>query len=336
MTTPPLRHFCTHFLTNYLVKGLTLYRSLERNCANFVLHIVCLDDSGYDILRRLDLPHARLIRRVDFENADLLSVKPTRSIAEYCWTCTPAVPKYVLEHSPDIEAINYLDADLFFYSSPEPIFEELGADSVMIVEHRFSPRFVEYVVNGKYNVQWLTFRRDDRGLAVLNWWYDRCIEWCFYKLEADRMGDQKYLDCWTTKFEGVHELQHIGGGVGPWNFANYRFSEQGGRLMVDDLPVIFFHFHSFRHLSDGTCIPVNQMYLQDGPFPESIWKPYLAGLERSLAEVRRVHPGFDQGLEQVEARTAPGEIATTAYWRVPESIRARCGCSCRARSARAC
>ena len=48
---------------------------------------------------------------------------------------------------PHLERVP-LDADLFFFSDPAPLFEEMGASSVAIIPHRFpaanAPRFERY------------------------------------------------------------------------------------------------------------------------------------------------------------------------------------------------
>jgi hypothetical protein len=296
--TSPTRHYCTLFDHNYLVKGLAMYQSLERYSGPFRLHILCMSDLAYQTLDALKLPHAELIRLVDFEDSALLAVKPERSIAEYCWTCAPCLPVYVLERHSEIDFITYLDADLLFFSSLEPIYKEIGAASSVIVEHRFSPRFMPSIVNGRYNVQWVSFRRDAHGMETLHWWRDRCIEWCFYRLEDERMGDQKYLDCWTTKFKGVHELQHVGAGTGPWNYANYQIREHEGQVWVDDVPLIFYHFHSYRLLVNGRSIPMPEIYLKDAPFPAPIYQRYDRALSDALKTVRQVAPDWEWGLEQ--------------------------------------
>jgi len=316
-----MRHYCTLFDRNYLLKGLALYRSLERYAGGFTLHVLCMDDMVHDLLGRLSLPHVKRIRRVDFEDPQLLAVKPTRSVAEYCWTCTPSLPLYLLARDPDIEMITYLDADLYLFSSPDPIFEELGDKSILIVEHRFSPCFRHFEVNGKYNVEWLTFRRDALGLAALRWWREKCIEWCFYRLEEDRMGDQKYLDTWPQRFAGVHVLQHVGAGVAPWNFANYRISLRNGSLGVDEVPLIFYHFHGFRQRADGRYIPMGDMYLEDGAFPQTVYEPYHRALQDALRAVRYFDPDFCFGIEPAETARR-GELATKVYWTVPEWCRA--------------
>ena|SRR5581483_1751538 len=316
-----VRHYCTLFDRNYLLRGLALYRSLERHARPFVLHILCMDDAVHDLLGRMALPNVQLIRRVDFEDPELLEVKPTRTVAEYCWTCTPSLPLYVLEHHPDLELITYLDADLFLFSSPEPIFDEFGNGSILIIEHRFAPRFAHFTVNGKYNVEWLTFRRDANGLAALRWWREKCIDWCFYRLEEDRMGDQKYLDSWPSRFQGVHVLQHVGAGVAPWNFSNYRIGEQDAHPTIDAAPLIFYHFHGFRYRADGRHVAMPDMYLSDVTLPETIYRQYTLALDEAAASVRGFEPRFDCGVERAESDPGSGEMVSRFYWAVPEWCR---------------
>lgn len=321
MRNNPLRHYCTHFDRNYLLKGIALYRSLERHAGAFVLHVVCLDDTTYELLERLRFGNVRLIRRADFEDPALLAVKPTRTVAEYCWTCTPSVPLYVLGRDPAIDLITYLDADLYFFSSPEPIFEELADRSILLIEHRFAPRYAEYEVNGRFNVGWLSFRRDEDGMAALRWWRDKCIEWCFYRLEDERMGDQKYLDKWPTQFRGVHVLQNVGANVAPYNFSQYKITNDGGSIRVDGVPLIFYHFHGFRYLADGRFIPIAEMYLQDAELPRAIYEAYQQANQAALRLVRRLISDFTFGLDPVPGVTNPAEPALKLYWQVPDLCR---------------
>ena len=296
-TTAPVRHYCTLFDRTYLIKGLAMYQSLEQHAGDFRLFILCMDDLAYDVLDQLKLRHAELIRLSAFENADLLAVKADRSVAEYCWTCAPCLPAYLLERHPGIDFITYLDADLLFFSSPEPVYSEIGCASSVIVEHRFAPLFQPSIVNGKYNVQWVSFRRDVHGLETLHWWRDKCIEWCYYRLEDDRMGDQKYLDCWTERFQGVHELQHVGAGTGPWNFSNYRIQDRDQQVWVDDVPLVFYHFHGYRMLENGRSVAMPSVYTDDTPVPRMIYDRYDKALLQSLATIRQVDPDFSYGIE---------------------------------------
>ena len=100
-----------------------------------------------------------------------------------------------------------------FYSSVEPLFEEIGDSSIAVIEHRFTPRLKYLEENGRFCVEWVSFRRDKEGLACLYRWRDQCVEWCFARLENGRMGDQKYLDEWPARYATTHVLQHPGAGL---------------------------------------------------------------------------------------------------------------------------
>src|SRR5262249_44798941 len=145
------------------------------------------------------LPHLVPVSLADFENGDapLLAIKDTRSTIEYYFTCTPSLLLHVLNNNPEVDVISYVDADLFFFSDPAPIYEELGRNSILIIEHRFPPalKYLE-APNGIYNVGLLSFRNDEAGRLTLNWWRERCIEKCSDTADQGHFADQKYLDDW--------------------------------------------------------------------------------------------------------------------------------------------
>ena len=244
--------FCTYFDRDYLPRGLALYRSLQQHCRAFRLWVLCLDGECHQILNQLRLPELRLIALEELEAADpkLLEAKRNRSRIEYYFTCTPALPLFVLQQHPDVATITYLDSDLFFFADPAPLFEEMEGHSVAIIAHRFAPHLRYKERNGLYNVGWLSFRRDARGLACLGWWRERCLEWCYDRPEPGRYADQKYLDDWPTRFPGVVVLAHKGANLAPWNVSNYRTSERDGHVWVDDQPLLFYHFQGLTQIRD--------------------------------------------------------------------------------------
>jgi hypothetical protein len=317
------RHeFCTLFDSNYLIKAVAMYRSLERVCPSFRLTAFCFDEVAVRILSDLDLEHLDVVPLADLEahDAALLSVKGDRSPVEYCWTATPALPLFMLETRPDLEEITYLDADLLFFADPELLFEEMRDASVMITPHRFSPEYAGHEENGLYNVQFMTFRRDERCLTALRWWHDRCIEWCYYRLEDGKLGDQKYLDDWPERFEGVHVLHHKGGGLAPWNASQYRVRAREGEIFVDEEPLVFFHYHRVRMRRDdkhdwhppGFHIPRRTRRL--------VYPPYLRALDAALTEIQAVAPEFDRG---IHAPRTIRERINHARIRADEGLRRR-------------
>ena len=250
--------FCTYFDQNYLPRGLALYRSLREHCPEFKLWVLCMDEATYQVLTQLDLPEVEPISLQDFEKDDepLLAAKQNRSKVEYYFTCTPSLLLYVLNHWPEVDLITYLDADLFFFAGPAPLFEELGTGSIAIIGHRFPPHKRGDEIYGIYNVGWLSFRRDENALVCLTWWREQCIEWCYDRIDEDRFADQKYLDDWPSRFRNVVVLEHRGANLAPWNLNNYRLrSLKRNTVMVDNEPLIFFHFHGLKQIAQWLYDP---------------------------------------------------------------------------------
>ena len=289
-------YFCTLFDSHYLSRGLAMYDSLVACCPDFQLYIFAFDDKAEEILGRLSLPGVTVVPLKEFEDEELLRIKPTRSRAEYCWTCASSTILHCLERF-NLSHCTYLDADLYFYNDPSILLDEMEDNSILITEHRYSPQYEKAVLAGKYCVQFITFRNDEYGLSALRWWRDRCIEWCYARHEDGKFGDQKYLDDWTVRFPKVHVLRHLGGGLAAWNIQQYHVVKQDGRLFCTEKATgkffepVFYHFHYLRFYSDGT-IELGRRQLDD-EVVELFYKPYVPQLEKSKAYIMAIDDDFD-------------------------------------------
>ena len=287
-----MKSFCTYFDRNYLVRGLTLYRSLIQHAGPFTLYVLCLDDFTFDTLQKLNAKNLIPISLPSLELGDtaLAEAKKNRSHVEYFFTCSPSLPLYIFRQHPDIELLSYLDADLFFSSSPEPIYSELGGGSILIIGHRFPERLKWLERNGIFNVGFLTFRNDRYGLECLKVWREQCLEWCYDRIEDGRFADQKYLDTWPARFAPhVVVLKHKGANVAPWNWMNYQIRWVNGRVEIDGEPLIFYHFAGLKILNRWLCNP-GLSYYGDGSLAlrRYIYRPYLRALRETRNWLRSV------------------------------------------------
>lgn len=244
------RHFCTYFDHNYLPRAMVMLESLHEHCPHAHIHVLCLSDQCYEALTTFAYPHVSLIRLNELEAADpeLAATRSTRSLIEYYFTITPCLPWYILAKGDGIKEVTYLDADMMFFSSPEPIFEEAGDASVIITPHRFAAHLADLVKYGIYNVSWMTFRSTVEGLKCLSWYRAACLDWCKDELEADRFADQKYLDSFSQLFAGVHSIKHNGCGLAPWNLADAKVEQSGNRVTVNSDMLIFYHAQGFKNI----------------------------------------------------------------------------------------
>lgn len=286
----PHRYFCTYFDQRYLARGLALYESLLTNAQRFTLWVLALDETAEWFVRRLKLPHVEVIGLGSLESFDieLRAVRSDRSLVEYYFTCSPCFPRFLLETRSAIDTITYLDSDLYFFSSPEPIFRELGPSSVGITPHRFSAKAERtHGRFGKYNVGWLTFRRNDDGIRCLNWWREQCLAWCFDRVEGSKYADQGYLGEFESHFSGVYAIAHPGANLAPWNVASHRISCSGDAVLVDEEPLIFFHFQGLREIASDLYDSNLSGYgaRLDTVAREHIFRPYLHCLRRQQAIV---------------------------------------------------
>jgi hypothetical protein len=300
-----MRYYCTYFDHNYLPRGLALYYSLRRHAPDFELWVLCLSGQCHEWLTQKKLPGIRPISLEEFEQADhdLLCAKQNRSIVEYYFTCSPSLPRFVFAHASQADLVTYLDSDLYFFRDPEPVFAEIGARSVAIIAHRFPPALKHLEETGIYNVGWVSFRRDEKARACLEWWRARCLEWCYDKVEPGRYADQKYLDQWPSLFEGVATLENKGANLAPWNLANYQIRFIDGRVRVDSDELVFFHFHGFQPVNPWLYDPRLKRF---GARPgrvvrRHIFLPYWAALQRAQREVQTVGPSqlVPEGLRHV-------------------------------------
>jgi len=295
------RFYCTYFDKHYLIKGIAFIESLQRHeRSDYIFFVVCMDQFTYQFFSQQNYPNIKLIPFENLEKIDnlLYQSKTTRNLVEYYWTCKSSIIYLLLKLFPEIDAICYFDADIFFYQSPDPVWNALENHSVLIHEHRFSKEQSHLIMYGRFNAGFAAFRNDRAGMKALTWWREISIDWCYARLENGRYADQLYLNQFPDKFQDVNILQHIGAGVGPWNHIQYQFSKDfQGNAWVNDYPLVFYHFHSFTFVQPEIIIP--SKYITN-PFTMDIlthcFIPYANALLKIIQKVRRMYPDFSDGL----------------------------------------
>lgn len=288
------RVYCTYFDHRFLTWGLAMIESLRRVGEEVPVRVLCLSDEAYEILHRLDPPAVVPLRLGDFERANprVTEVRDQRSTMEYFFTLTPWLVRHVMRLSAEANWVTYLDADLWFFDSPQPIYDELGSSSVGIILHRFSSGQSWRLRFGTYKVGWVSFRLDDAGAACADWWAQRCLEWCQDAPDAGRYADQGYLDGFSAVVEGVRVIGHPGADLAAWNLRSHDTAwgvgpalttgGVGPAVTVDGRPLIFFHFHD---IDRGA----KRSYFKHAPYGvrttdvvrDGIYLPYLVALART-------------------------------------------------------
>ncbi len=308
-------NFVTLFNSNYLSRGLVLYQSLLKHCPEFHLYVVAFDDATFDYFQKNPQKNLTAISLKQFEDDELKAIKSTRSAAEYCWTSTPSTVLYCI-NTFKLQACTYIDADMRFYSDPKVLIDEMGENSVLITDHRYTKRYDQSATSGKYCVQFVTFKNTEQGMSVLKWWRNACIDWCYDRFEDGKFGDQKYLDNWPRQFKGVHELKHLGGGIAPWNVQQYRFTANNGKISGTEVvtgktfEAVFFHYHSLKFFQNEIVLLCDTGYDLNENAIDTFYKEYVAELVQQKNGVVKVAPHINANGATSQARYLPMSLKT--------------------------
>ena len=299
-----------------------MYESLKEKTQNFHLYIFAFDDLTLDILQKLKLDYVTVVSLGEFETSELIEVKKNRSVAEYCWTCTPSIVSYILNNY-DVPHCTYVDADLYFYSDPSVLVSEMeeNSKSVLITEHRFSilPKLYGEKRAGRFCVQFITFLKEEKSIQVLERWRKQCINWCFARYEEGKFGDQKYLDDWPLTYPNVHILQHQGGGIAPWNLTQYSFSKDKnsikGKVRKNrvEFNVVFFHFQYVKLLKDRSY-DIGWFYISP-KIKRMFYEPYLKKINDIETRILNLNVSYKTGITSFNTDNLKN-VTKTAFKRI--------------------
>jgi hypothetical protein len=210
----------------------------------------------------------------DFPEVDFWAIRSTRSYKEFCWALGSVVSNVLLLKENKMTV--YVDADTCFFSSPQSLITLCSNANASITPHRFPKRLLSLEVNGKYNVGWVSFTPTPVGIAISNSWRKECEESTAYNAQEGVVGDQKYLDKWVDNYSGVLVLNDPGVNAAPWNHEGHSIFQKDGQWFVDEVPLVFYHFHGFLTLPDGVVSPVSALYRMVKEIPLRLYEQYFS------------------------------------------------------------
>lgn len=270
--------FCTLFDSNYISKGIALYLSIAKYTDDFVLYVMAMDRKCEEQLKSMTFSNMIVECIDDNMFPQLEDAKKNRSRAEFCWTCGSVVTHIFFEKY-QLQEITYLDSDLMFFNTPAIIDKELKQKNASV---GLSPHFIHNTLFGIYCVQYVYFKRDQNGVACLNWWKDECLKWCYSKLEDGKYGDQKYLDYMHQRFDGVVDIENRGVGIANWNMEQYQYDFENNilRYHQKECPIIFFHYNGLNVSvkDEGLCFVHSKYFTK--PVVDGFIRPYATLLTK--------------------------------------------------------
>lgn len=296
------RHYASVSSQAYVVQMLAQYLALAGiESVPPVCHVLCMDPVAQRVLESRNLPGLRCMPVEDLEGSALLACKSGRSQAEYCWTLKPHFLRHLLQVDSTLEQVVYLDADLYPFASVDPLWDQLCVADIVLSPHRFTEGLLfQMPVAGFYNAGMVGIRNTVQAREALDWWCERCREWCFARPEDGKLGDQKYLESLAEQFHGVVDCQDVGINVAPWNIGNFKPVPGSPGVRLDVATKLrLYHFHQYGVLPQGGYLAVKDpSYAISVEAHELIYEPYTAALVEALVLAQEVESGITIGVQE--------------------------------------
>lgn len=282
-----MRHYLTTAHAALLPQLRALFRSMQRHCRPFTLHLM---SEGRDVWDwALDQPNeialtaveGFLARRPELERERMDG--PLRTPREAAITRRWVLASEILwRGGPPLTVI---DTDMLFFSSPEPVFAEIAHARMAVLPHGFAPAALgrpgatmeSHRRYGLYNAGWTYFAHYDPAANFAQLCREGPIS--FDREHADgttRWGEQGSLEVVAEK-HGAHVIQHPAVAPGPWSIHAHDLEVRDNVVFFGGRPLVSYHYHSRR--ADQLA---NPEYAVSPRQAQILYAPY----NRALAESR--------------------------------------------------
>jgi len=282
-------HLCTLFDKNFLIQGLALIESVSAQTTSDVSWtVLALDSETYMKLLELRISNLEVLDFNSLADSDLIALVGARPWRELCWTSAACLLAYTLRNDKTSEFVGYVDADCYFFGDIAEMLGEIPVyKSFAIHEHNFSADRKDWErKSGRFNVGVIIGRKSAQFITCIDRWRINVLDRCDVDQASGRCGDQSYLNSWPGEFSELFIFEQPGVGVAPWNLNNFEISQKHSSILVDGLPVYFFHFHGLEvgFLSSwlSLIIPASGYKLTYIPWQE-IYSPYIGKLMKFKA-----------------------------------------------------
>jgi ubiquinone/menaquinone biosynthesis C-methylase UbiE len=302
--------YCTIITADYLHYALALYHSISRYHASATLNVLITDHCTDLSYLSGDFPQIRFDYAKDLCNEGIAkNIKNKYAVRQedcFRWSMKPVYITHLLRLGFD--QVFYLDGDLFFFSGPDFLSEELSGCSVLLTPHwrtsapQVDPANFEVLqTSGLYNAGFVAASR--QGIPAMEWWASVCEYQCIKDTKRGLFADQAYLNLLPIYFDGVKILRHRGCNVANWNqIESRRTLPSDGRIKIDNKwDIVFIHFtlstiNGIRSGDDGLLLPYLEEYQSTlEKFRAYLVKnspiPLMLSQSSTIAPVTHLQPG---------------------------------------------
>jgi hypothetical protein len=316
------RAACTIVSPNYLHFARTLSRSYLAQHPDHRFFVLIVADIG-DV-NSFEGEGFTPVALTEIGVQDLRSAAMKYDILELNTNVKPTFLAYLLERY-GLDAVVYLDPDVFVYAPLEPVFRVLeGGATAVLTPHITAPVFdgrspgeQDLLYNGTYNLGFIALGRTPEGDRMLRWWEERCLQLGFSEGRTGLFVDQKWMNLAPGLFDRVVILRDAGCNMAYWNLHERRLvpTPSDGWLVENavgqPVPLRFFHFSGVA-LDDPGVISRNtdRFTLKERPDLKLVLDEYRAAIRK---QQRPGDAACAYGFDRLSDGTAVGRLARRLY-----------------------
>jgi hypothetical protein len=165
--------------------------------------------------------------------------------------------------------------------------KEIGKASIAYCDHGFNKKLVKLAnIYGKYNAGFIYIKFDKYGKKFLNEWSRLCKEWCEFTPNLNKFSDQKYLEKLKKELSNIKIIKNPCINLAPWNLQFKKVVKKAETILINNKPLIFFHFHGLRKLTNNIYIlgTSNYNFFLSSKIKKKIFLPYISYLKNNKSK----------------------------------------------------
>ena len=287
--------FCTIINQDYVLRGLTLFRSMSPYLKMDKFIIFCIDDESYNILKNYKSRNLKLINTTSFENRVLSELRKKRKINEFCWTLKPICLSYIFKKFINTKWAVYLDSDSMVFKDFKNTLNDRY--DILITPHNPSNKKFWTITKkvGEYNAGFIAFKKNYNSKLALDWWQKKCKQKCSADVTKKSYADQKYLNEFPIKFKNVYSYTFSGLNVAPWNITDDFNVLKFRKDKLKEL--IFYHMQGLKIYNKYIYKIYSENFKVDKETYKLIYLPYMRLLRKTYEDLKKLDVKFCQKKE---------------------------------------
>ena len=243
----PKRAIVTICSSNYFPYARILLTSLQKYHPESTLFLGLADKLQSD--QELGIEGVEIITAADLTITHFADLAFRYKLIEFSTAIKPFVIQELLENR-GFEEVVYLDPDIELFAPMSPVFDALSGGSNFVLTPKITEpaEFSEFsddneiIKTGIYNPGFIAVNNSLDVISFLYWW-GRRLRFQVVKQPSDKISlDQQFLDFLPGFYKNLAILDNKNLGVAYWNLAQRELSKTDQGWLINDQPLIFFHF----------------------------------------------------------------------------------------------